>query len=73
MAAFVEGCGAAELFVVGEKFKELSPGILGVYFGDDVCDAVVGIGDEGCADCAHVFATGHFLFLPHAEGLVYGC
>ena len=53
-----------------EDFEELEGGGFGVDFVYDVCDAVVSVGDEGGADGAHVFAAGHFLFLPYAECLV---
>ena len=55
---------------VSEQRQQLCGSLLRIHLGDHICDHMVGIGDEGGADGAHVFASGHFLFLPHAERLI---
>ena len=53
-----------------DHLKQLRGGVFCVYFPDDMCDYVVGIGNECGAHGSHIFLAGHFLFLPYAECLV---
>lgn len=57
-------------YASGQQFHYLAGGIFGVDFCDDVCDAVVGVGDESGAHGTHVLASGHFFLLPYPEGLI---
>ena len=63
--------GLATLLLSAYDLLKLARGVFGVNFIYYVRDAMVGVRDKSCADGAHVFAPGHFLFLPYSEGLVY--